>query len=137
MASGVETRRVVLVAVGVAGIVATAVTAWAVANSPILVERSGDVVWRSLFVAVYVPVGEYTWWRRPESRLGPIVAGIGFLYGVTSMNASGDALVYTLGMGVGRGPSVRPGSLSVSWAAAWRGCRHRALRSSGAQCAVR
>jgi len=46
-----ETRTVLLVAVGVAGIVATAVTAWAVANSPILVGRSGDVIWRGLFVA--------------------------------------------------------------------------------------
>ncbi len=98
-----ETPGLVLVAVGVAGIVATAVTAWAVANSPILVNRSGDVIWRSLFVAAYVAVGEYTWWRRPESRLGPIVAGIGFLYSVTSMNVSGDALVYTLGMAVWAG----------------------------------
>ena len=79
------------------------VTVWAVANSPILVNRSGDVIWRGLFVAVYVAVGEYSWWRRPESRLGPIVAGAGFLYAVTSMNASGDPLVYTLGMVVWAG----------------------------------
>lgn len=104
-----ETPGLVLVAVGVAGIVATAVTAWAVANSPILVNRSGDVIWRSLFVAAYVAVGEYTWWRRPESRLGPIVAGIGFLYSVTSMNVSGDALVYTLGMVVWAGYIVYAG----------------------------
>jgi hypothetical protein len=88
----------VLVAVGVAGIVATAVPAWAVANSPILVDRSGDVIWRSLFVAAYVAVGEYTWWRRPERWLGPIVAGSGFLYSVTSLNASGAPVAYTLGI---------------------------------------
>jgi signal transduction histidine kinase len=90
----------VLVAVGVAGVAATVVTAWAVATSPILVNRSGDVIWRSLFVAAYVAVGEYTWWRRPESRLGPIVAGVGFLYGATSLNASGAPVAYTLGMAV-------------------------------------
>ncbi len=88
----------VLAAIGVAGAVATAATAWAVANSPILVARTGDVIWRSLFVAAYVAVGAYTWWRRPESRLGPIVAGAGFLYSLTSLNASGAALAYTVGM---------------------------------------
>ncbi len=93
-----DTRAVVLVAVGVAGIVATAVTAWAVANSPILVDRPPDAIWGSLFVATYVAAGEYTWWRRPESRLGPIVAGAGFLYAATSLNASGVPLLYTLGM---------------------------------------
>ena len=93
-----ETSVFVLLAVGAAGIVATALTAWAVANSPILVNRSGDAVWRSLFVAVYVAVGAYIWWRRPESRLGPIVAGVGFLYAAVSLNASGAPLAYTLGM---------------------------------------
>jgi len=93
-----DRRMFVLVAVGLAGAVATALTAWAVANSPILVDRTGDVVWRSLFVAPYVTVGLYTWWRRPGSRLGPIVAGAGFLFAATSMNASGVPLVYTLGM---------------------------------------
>ena len=88
----------VVVAVGVAGIVATGVTAWAVANSPILVNRSGDAIWRSSFVAVYVAVGAYMWWRRPESRLGPIVAGVGFIYAGVSLNASGAPLAYTLGM---------------------------------------
>ena len=85
----VEPRRLVLVTGGVAGIVATAVTALGAANSPILVDRSGDAIWRSLFVAAYVAVGECTWRRRPESRLGPIVASLGFLYSVTSLNASG------------------------------------------------
>ena len=93
-----ETSVFVLLAVGVAGTAATALTAWAVANSPILVNRSGDAIWRSLFVAPYIAVGEYTWWRRPESPLGPIVAGAGFLYALTSLGASGSPFVYTLGM---------------------------------------
>jgi hypothetical protein len=58
-----DLRVVVLVAIGVAGLVATGVTAWAVANSPILVNRPSDAIWRSLFVAAYVAVGAYTWWR--------------------------------------------------------------------------
>ena len=93
-----ELRAVVLIAVVVAGILATIVTAWAVANSPILVDRTSDVIWRTLFVSAYVAVGAYTWWRRPQSQLGPLVAGAGFLYSVTSLNASKAPLAYTIGM---------------------------------------
>ena len=92
-----ERRVLVLVTVGAAGIVATAVTAWAVSGSPILVDPMGVAVWRSLVVASYVGVGLYVWWRRPDSRLGPLVAGNGFLYAATSFNASGASGAYTLG----------------------------------------
>jgi hypothetical protein len=85
-------RTLVVSAVAAAGIVAATVTAWAVANSPILVDASSVAVWRSLFVSSYVAVGAYTWWRRPQSPLGPVVAGVGFIYAVTSLNASGAPL---------------------------------------------
>ena len=91
-------RALVLVAVGVAGIVATALTAWAVANSPILVHAKSVWIWRALIVAAYVAVGLYRWWRRPDSRFGPLVVGNGFLYAATSFNASGASPAYTLGM---------------------------------------
>jgi signal transduction histidine kinase len=86
------------VLIGAAGIVATALTVWGVARSPILANPAGTAVWRGAFVGSYVTVGAYTWWRRGESRLGPLVAGAGFLYGVASLNASGAALPYTIGM---------------------------------------
>ena len=88
----------VLLAVGVGGAVATALTAWAVSRSPILVDPQGTSIWRSLVVASYVGVGLYTWWRRPGSRLGPLLVGNGFLYAMTSFNASGASPAYTLGM---------------------------------------
>ena len=106
-----ESRGLVLIAVAVAGILATIVTAWAVANSPILVDRTADVIWRSLFVSAYVAVGAYTWWRRPQSPLGPVVAGAGFLYSVTSLNASKAPLAYTIGMVVWAGYIVYVGYL--------------------------
>src|SRR6478752_2989633 len=94
-----HTKSVAVVsAVGVAGIVATAVTAWAVANSPILVDASRLAIWRSLFVSTFIAVGAYTWWRRPHNHLGPVVAGVGFLFAATSLNASGEPLVHTIGM---------------------------------------
>ena len=88
----------ILLAVGVGGAVATALTAWAVSRSPILVDPQGTSIWRSLVVASYVGVGLYTWWRRPGSRLGPLLVGNGFLYALTSFNASGASPAYTLGM---------------------------------------
>ena len=87
-----------MVAVAIAGAVATGVTAWAVARSPILVAPTSLALWRALVVGSYVAVGLYTWWRRPESRFGPLLVGNGFLYAATSFNASGAAWAYTLGM---------------------------------------
>ncbi len=88
----------VLLAVGAGGALATVLTAWAVSRSPILVDPQGTAIWRSLLVASYVGVGLYTWWRRPGSRLGPLLVGNGFLYAMTSFNASGSSGAYTLGM---------------------------------------
>lgn len=108
-----------LLGIGVAGVVATGVTAWAVANSPILVNRTGDVIWRSLFVAVYVAVGEYTWWRRPESPLGPLIAGLGFVYALTSLNAAGAPLAYTIGMVAWAGYIVFTGYVFLCFPRGW------------------
>ena len=87
-----------LLTVGVAGAVATGVTAWAVSRSTILLDPMDVAVWRSLVVASYVGVGLYTWWRRPDNRLGPLLVGNGFLYAATSFNASAARPAYTFGM---------------------------------------
>jgi signal transduction histidine kinase len=79
------------------GAAATGATVWAVARSPVLDDPTGTAVIRGLFVASYVAVGTYTWWRRPDSRLGLLVAGAGFFYAVTSFNASGSAGPFTFG----------------------------------------
>ena len=91
-------RLSVLLAVGAAGAVATGLTAWAVARSPILVDPKAVSIWRALVVASYVAVGLYRWWRRPDGRYGPLLVGNGLLYAATSFNASGASAAYTLGM---------------------------------------
>ena len=93
-----DVRALVLGAVAVAGVVATTLTLWAVARSPILVDPKSVSIWRALVVASYVAVGLYTWRRRPDGRLGPLLVGNGFLYAATSFNASGASSAYTLGM---------------------------------------
>lgn len=88
----------VLLGVGVVGIVATALRVWAVASSPALVDAKSIASWRGVVVALYVTVGLYTWWRRSDNRLGPLLVGNGLLYAATSFNASGASAAYTLGM---------------------------------------
>jgi signal transduction histidine kinase len=94
----VEPRVLVLVVVGIGGAVATTLTAWAVSRSPTLLDPQGTSIWRSLVVASNIGVGLYTWWRRPGNRFGPLLVGNGFLYALTSFNASGSSGAYTFGM---------------------------------------
>jgi hypothetical protein len=88
----------VVLAIGATGVMVTAVTGWAVARSSILVDPTGSSLARSAFVAAYAAVGTYTWWRRPTSRLGPVLLGAAVLLSAYSLNASGAPLAYTLGM---------------------------------------
>jgi signal transduction histidine kinase len=89
-------RRVALGAVAVAGGVASAVTAADLSREP---GRDPEVwsVLRGLVVATWIIVGMYTWWRRPGSRLGLFLIGIGLLYSGASFSASSDSLVHTAG----------------------------------------
>ena len=48
-------------------------------------------------MASYSAVGAYTWWRRPASRLGALIAGLGLVYALTSLDASAKPLQYSLG----------------------------------------
>jgi hypothetical protein len=70
----------------------------AVTSRVIMTHPTATALWRSSFVASYVAAGVHSYWRRPGSRLGPLVAGVGFLYSLASLNASGAPLAYTLGM---------------------------------------
>jgi signal transduction histidine kinase len=83
---------------GAVGIVAVAWTGWTGVHSPVLVNPSAVGLWRAAIVAAYWAVGTYTWWRRPDSRLGPVVTGVGLVYAATSLAGSGASLVHTLGM---------------------------------------
>ena len=85
-------------AVAAAGVAAAAWTAWTGAHSPVLVDPGAVGLWRAAIVAAYWAVGTYSWWRRPESRLGPIVTGVGLVYAATSLAGYTAPLAHTLGM---------------------------------------
>ena len=71
--------------------------AWAVASSTVLVHPIAAGVLRGAIVASSVAVGCYLAHRRPESRFGLLLAGNGFLFGLTALTAASDAVVFTLG----------------------------------------
>ncbi len=80
-----------------AGATATIATYLAVDGSPTIVDERVAAFLRALFVALYVVVGTYTWLRRPDSRLGLLIVGAGFLFALTSLNASTSSAIYPLG----------------------------------------
>ena len=85
-------------AVAAGGVAAVAWTASTGVHSPVLVDPRAVGLWRAAIVAAYWAVGIYTWWRRPESRLGPVVTGVGFVYAATSLAGFAAPLAHTLGM---------------------------------------
>ena len=79
------------------GAAAAGLTAWTIWGSPIASAPETTAIVKGLSVVAYVTVGAYTWWRRPRSRLGPLVAVAGLLMAATSLAASASELNFTLG----------------------------------------
>ena len=57
--------------------------------------RAGLVVW---VVVPYVGAGLIAWWRRPESRFGPLMVAAGFGMFLSSLQWANSALPYTIGL---------------------------------------
>ena len=90
-------RGIAAVALGLVGAAATAGTVWVVWRSPVVRDAHTTAVVKGLLVASYIAVGAYTWWRRPRSRLGPLVAAVGLLYAFTALGASTHPVPFALG----------------------------------------
>jgi signal transduction histidine kinase len=98
--AGVPVRSSNYLAVaGIAGLgaAATVVAVWALWGSSVVRSPETTAVVKGLLITGYVGVGAYTWWRRPQSRLGLLVAAAGFLYALTALVASTDPWVFSLG----------------------------------------
>jgi hypothetical protein len=91
------TRVAEALAIAAAGAVAAGTTTWLVTRSSVLVQPYSNGILRGLIVASYAAVGAYTWWRRPASRLGLLIAGTGLAFALTSLDASARPLEYSLG----------------------------------------
>src|SRR5204862_2824011 len=88
---------VVLPATAACGIAAAVVTCGVVAGSRLLVDPGATAVARALFVGTYAVAGAFTWWWRPTSRLGPLIATYAFLYAASSLDAVSSPVPFTIG----------------------------------------
>ena len=46
----------------------------------------------------FIGAGLYAWWRRPENRVGPLMALVGFLWFLGALGSSDDDWVFTIGV---------------------------------------
>ncbi|MGN6430264.1 MAG: sensor histidine kinase [Gaiellaceae bacterium] len=90
-------RAYAIAALLFAGAVASIATIWFVDRSPIVVNADWIGILRGVLIATWVGAGTYMWWRRPESRLGLLVAGVALVYAGTSLMASEDGVAHTIG----------------------------------------
>jgi signal transduction histidine kinase len=65
--------------------------------------RAGLLVW---IVLPYVLAGLVAWWRRPESRFGPLMVAAGFAMFLSGLQWSNQALPYTLGLAFDLAPVI-------------------------------
>ncbi|HSC50879.1 MAG TPA: ATP-binding protein [Gaiellaceae bacterium] len=70
---------------------------WLVWRSPLVPHPETMAVAKGLIVAAYVGVGVYTLARRRGTRLGPLIAGAGLLFAVTSLSAVDRPFPHTVG----------------------------------------
>src|SRR6185503_13296452 len=90
-------RLSLLWAIGVVGFAAAASTvalALASEGSPEPVARAVTVDW---IVVSYILAGLIAWWRRPESRFGPLMVAAGFAIFLSTLAWANHALPYTVG----------------------------------------
>jgi signal transduction histidine kinase len=101
--SRVQTRVLEVTGLLALGTVASVLTVGFLMHSPVLVSPTTTAVVRGLYVAAYVGAGAYTWWRRPTSLTGPMIAGVGLIFALTTLNGSGDPAAHTIGMTIWAG----------------------------------
>ena len=135
--------------VAIAGVLAAGFTLVVVGRSDVLIDPQLSAWVRAAFVLANVAGGAYTWWRRPASGFGPLLASAGLLFALTSLNALAAPLPFTLGrvayavvmfalvyvclcfprgrLGIAPGPAVRrrPRGGAVGHLAARAGARGR------------
>jgi signal transduction histidine kinase len=93
---GLQPRASVAVLL-VAGVGVAVGTVVVVTGSDVLMHPHFNATVRGLAVVLCVASGAYTRWRRPDSALGLLVAGMGLSFSLTSLMAFRAALPFTLG----------------------------------------
>jgi signal transduction histidine kinase len=80
------------------GLASGLIVAWLTVESDHLDEPVVDAVLALLVGWSFIGTGLFAWWRRPGNRTGLLMAAIGFAWFVTSLSASDDDLLFTIGI---------------------------------------
>jgi hypothetical protein len=90
-------QRIILALAG-AGLAFGLVVAWLTLESDHVEDRGFEAALRLLVGWSFIGTGLYAWWRRPGNRTGLLMAAVGFAWFATSVGASDNDLVFTIGI---------------------------------------
>jgi signal transduction histidine kinase len=99
-------RPALLVGIVLAGVAAAAVSVTIALGSDHLSEPGIHAALMNWITLTYVIAGAIAWWRRPESRFGPLMIVAGFAIFLSSLSSSNGALLYTVGIAFDLLPAV-------------------------------
>jgi len=82
---------------GALAVAATGATVWASASSTVYESPLLVAVVRAVLTSSWALVGLATWERRPDSRLGPLITAVAFVYALTGLSALETRALFTVG----------------------------------------
>ena len=89
--------RLKLTGLAIAGAALSVASAAIALSNPTAVDRGAVTVLSVMLTALPVGVGIYAWAREPRNRFGALLVGTGFLWGLASLAASSNDLLYSIG----------------------------------------
>jgi signal transduction histidine kinase len=90
--------RRALIALAFAGLAFGALVAYVIAESDHTDDRGATAALALLVGWSFIGTGLFAWWRRPANRTGALMTGVGFAWFATSLSASDDDAVFTVGI---------------------------------------
>jgi signal transduction histidine kinase len=98
MAPARAPRAALLVGIVLAGVAAVAVSVTIALRSDHVSEPGIHAALINWITLTYVSAGAVAWWRRPESRFGPLMIVAGFGIFLSSLSSSNGAVLFTVGI---------------------------------------
>ncbi|HET9739486.1 MAG TPA: histidine kinase [Solirubrobacteraceae bacterium] len=90
--------RRALVAIALAGLVSGAASVAVIADSDHNPERGATIAIGLLIGWSFIGTGLFAWWRRPASRFGAMMTGVGFLSLLGGATSANQPVVFTVGV---------------------------------------